>query len=94
MARSSAPRLRLLAPADRACVDAFVAARWGSEVVAVHDEVIRPSDLAGFVALDREAWAGLVRAVERARRAKPQIPLLGEGGVPIRDEVELERSLP
>jgi ribosomal protein S18 acetylase RimI-like enzyme len=28
--------------------------------------------------------------VERSRRLKPQIPALGEGGVPIRDELEYE----
>ena len=31
-------------------------------------------------------------AVDRARTSlKPEIPLVGEGGVPIRDEIELER---
>lgn len=32
-------------------------------------------------------------AMEEARRLKPQIPLLGADGIPIRDEIELERSL-
>lgn len=32
-------------------------------------------------------------AVEAARRLKPTIPLLGEGGIPIRDEIDLETSL-
>ena len=32
-------------------------------------------------------------AVARARAIKPSIPLLGEGGIPIRDEIELERHL-
>jgi ribosomal protein S18 acetylase RimI-like enzyme len=30
--------------------------------------------------------------IERSRRLKPEIPLLGEGGVPIRDELEYEFS--
>lgn len=32
-------------------------------------------------------------AVERARRLKPEIPAIGQGGIPIRDEIELELSL-
>ena len=33
-------------------------------------------------------------AVTRARRLKPDIPLLGIGGVPIEDELELAKDLP
>jgi GNAT superfamily N-acetyltransferase len=33
-------------------------------------------------------------AVTRARRAKPEIPLTGEFGIPLRDELELIRSVP
>ena len=29
-------------------------------------------------------------AVERSRQIKPEIPLIGRGGIPIRDEIELE----
>lgn len=29
-------------------------------------------------------------AIEQARRLKPQIPILGQHGIPIRDEIELE----
>ena len=32
-------------------------------------------------------------AVERARRIKPSIPLIGIDGIPIRDEIELEMKL-
>ncbi len=32
-------------------------------------------------------------AIERSRKLKPQIPLIGEHGIPIRDEIELELSL-
>jgi L-aminopeptidase/D-esterase-like protein len=32
-------------------------------------------------------------AVEAARRIKPQIPLVGAGGIPIRDEIELVKEL-
>jgi DNA-3-methyladenine glycosylase I len=32
-------------------------------------------------------------AVERARRLKPEIPAIGQAGIPIRDEIELELSL-
>lgn len=33
------------------------------------------------------------RAVEASRKLKPEIPLLGENGIPIRDELELELEL-
>ncbi|MBN1895034.1 GNAT family N-acetyltransferase [bacterium] len=32
-------------------------------------------------------------AVERSRRIKPSIPLTGSGGIPVRDEIELEMLL-
>jgi hypothetical protein len=32
-------------------------------------------------------------AVMRARKLKPEIPLLGNDGIPIRDEIELELLL-
>lgn len=41
---------------------------------------------------------GLVRVlqgtVNESRRIKPGIPLVGENGIPLRDEIELELSLP
>ncbi|WNC13546.1 GNAT family N-acetyltransferase [Brevibacillus brevis] len=33
------------------------------------------------------------RAVDMARKAKPSIPLVGEDGIPLRDELELEKRL-
>ena len=33
------------------------------------------------------------RAVAAARRLKPEIPLVGAHGIPIRDEIELEMAL-
>ena len=35
-----------------------------------------------------------VNAVEASRKLKPEIPLLGKDGIPIRDEIELEILLP
>ena len=32
-------------------------------------------------------------AVEQSRRIKPEIPLIGNDGIPIRDEIELEMTL-
>jgi hypothetical protein len=32
-------------------------------------------------------------AVALARRIKPEIPIMGENGIPIRDEIELELML-
>ena len=40
-----------------------------------------------------ELAATHVGAVTRAREIKPEIPLLGEGGVPIADELEYRRAL-
>ena len=34
-----------------------------------------------------------VNAIEKARRLKPEIPLTGLDGIPIRDEIELEMNL-
>ena len=43
------------------------------------------------------SWGGrdvvTLDAVEQARRLEPSIPLLGDGGVPIVDELELELRL-
>jgi RimJ/RimL family protein N-acetyltransferase len=33
------------------------------------------------------------RAIDEARKIKPEIPLIGEYGIPIRDEIELEIAL-
>ena len=33
-------------------------------------------------------------AVERGRWLKPEIPLVGDDGIPLRDEIELEKGLP
>ncbi|KGP91816.1 hypothetical protein N780_15705 [Pontibacillus chungwhensis BH030062] len=35
----------------------------------------------------------LNNAVEKARKIKPEIPLIGNGGIPIRDEIELIKVL-
>jgi hypothetical protein len=32
-------------------------------------------------------------AVEKARKVKPEIPLIGNDGIPIRDEIELEKGV-
>ncbi len=34
-----------------------------------------------------------INALEKARRLKPEIPLTGEDGIPLRDEIELEMPL-
>ena len=33
-------------------------------------------------------------AVARSREAKPEIPAVGDNGIPILDEIELEKELP
>ena len=156
-------RVRPTTAHDRAAVLAFVRDQWGGEVVVGHDEVIRPADLPGYVALvggrivclatfrssgeavelvtidstipgrglgtnllscvEREArkdgcssvWLittndnldalrfyqkrgyRIVRvdpgAVDRVRALKPEIPLVGDDGIPIHDELVLEKRL-
>ena len=33
-------------------------------------------------------------AIEAARKLKPEIPIIGHGGIPIQDEIEMEKVLP
>lgn len=48
----------------------------------------------GFYQRRGFALAGLYPgAVDRARRIKPEIPLIGDNGIPLRDEIELVLSL-
>ena len=144
---------------DRPMLSWLVAELWGSELVAVHDNVLRPAELPGFIAersrrvvglltyqfvgdflevvtlnaLDRragigtrliEASVGTARhvrcrqirltttndnvdalrfyqrrgfrlaelrpgAVDRSRQEKPQIPRVGDYGIPLHDEIDL-----
>lgn len=32
-------------------------------------------------------------AIRRSRQLKPQTPIIGKGGIPLRDEIELEKRL-
>ncbi len=147
---------------DRPMLSWLIAELWGSEVVAVHGSVLRPAELAGFIAercrpavrvaglltyqvlgdvleivtlnaIERrsgigtllvEASVGKARrcgcreirltttndnvdalrfyqrrgfrlaelrpgAVDRARQRKPQIPAVGDYGIPLHDEIDL-----
>lgn len=67
--------------AGRAWLAPFMAERWGQDLVIAHGTAYRPSELPGFV------------AVARSRALEPSIPLVGEHGIPIRDELELELAL-
>ena len=157
--------IRPIGEVDRAGIRAFLKERWGDELMVVHEEIVRPAELPGFVAGDpgdprhlrglvtyrirggaceivtldsldegrgvgselvasvalaarsagcRRLWlvttndneraiawytrrgfkvcAVRVGAVDRARERKPSIRRVNaETGVPIRDEIELER---
>ena len=152
-------RIRLVDEGDRPMLAWLVAELWGSELVAVHDTVLRPAEMPGFIAersgrvvglltyqlagdmleivtlnaIERrvgigtmlvEAAAGAARrfgsreirltttndnvdalrfyqrrgfrlaelrpgAVDRSRQEKPQIPLTGDYGIPLHDEIDL-----
>jgi ribosomal protein S18 acetylase RimI-like enzyme len=56
----AAPSIRPLAEEDRRWARAFLAKRWGSEVVAAHGEVFRPAEHDGFVAEVERQAVGLV----------------------------------
>ena len=65
---------------DRDWIAQFITERWGAEFVVAHYETYNCRDLPGFVAVDREENVGLVtyKIV---------------GGIPLRDEIELEMML-
>ena len=154
--------IRAVCEGDRPMLSWLVAELWGSELVAVHGNVLRPAELPGFIAersrrvvglltyqlvgdfleivtlnaIERragigtlliEASAGTARhfrcreirltttndnvdalrfyqrrgfrlaglragAVDRSRLEKPEIPRVGDYGIPLHDEIEL--SLP
>jgi GNAT superfamily N-acetyltransferase len=151
--------IRPVSDADRPMLSWLVAELWGSELVAVHGNVLRPAELPGFIAersrrvvglltyqlvddfleivtlnaIDRragigtmliEASVGAARrfrcreirltttndnvdalrfyqrrgfrlaelrpgAVDRSRLEKPQIPRVGDYGIPLHDEIDL-----
>ncbi len=155
--------IRPVSDGDRPMLSWLVAELWGSELVAVHGNVLRPAELPGFIAersrrvvglvtyqlvgdfleiitlnaIERragigtrliEASAGTARhlrcreirltttndnvdalrfyqrrgfrlaelrpgAVDRSRLEKPQIPRVGEYGIPLHDEIELSLQI-
>jgi GNAT superfamily N-acetyltransferase len=156
-------RIRPVSEGDRPMLAWLVTELWGSEIVAVHGNSLRPAELGGFIAersgrvaglltyqlvgtvleivtlnaIDRragigslliEAAVGKARrfgcneirltttndnidalrfyqrrgfrlaelrpgAVDRARQLKPAIPLVGDYGIPLRDEIDLTRQV-
>jgi GNAT superfamily N-acetyltransferase len=75
---------------EAACRAAAAAGCSRVHLVTTNDNMraLRFYQRRGFVL--RELRAG---AVEHSRRLKPEIPLIGADGIPIRDELVLERSL-
>lgn len=45
---------------DMGLVRAHMIARWGAETAVAHGKLYRPAELPGFIALDRDEWAGLL----------------------------------
>ncbi|HSM58561.1 MAG TPA: GNAT family N-acetyltransferase [Candidatus Sulfomarinibacteraceae bacterium] len=78
---------RLIQAARRAALDAGCRRLW---LITTNDNVhaLRFYQKQGFelVAVHRNA-------VAQARQLKPEIPLVGNDGIPIRDEIELEMAL-
>ena len=161
--RAADYRIRPVDPDESRATAAWVAGRWGSEIVVVHGVIYHPAELPGFVAVDGDQWLGLLTyhidgdaceivtldserskqgigtalieavkqaaqaagcrrlwlittndntaalrfyqrrgftlaaihcdAVSRSRQVKPEIPFIGNDGIPIRDEIELEMKL-
>jgi GNAT superfamily N-acetyltransferase len=53
-------KIRPVKDADRPMLSWLVDELWGSELVAVHGDVLRPAELPGFIAERRRRVAGLV----------------------------------
>lgn len=49
-----------LNPAQHQRAADWIAQRWGSEIMVVHDQVFRPAELPGFIAVDGDQWLGLL----------------------------------
>lgn len=58
----------------------------------IHIRPTTESDRPWVELLSRDAWGSEV-VLEEYRKIKPEIPLTGEDGIPIRDEIELEMKL-
>jgi ribosomal protein S18 acetylase RimI-like enzyme len=78
---------RLMEAVERAAIDAGCARIW---LTTTNDnlDALRFYQKRGFVLTALHAGA-----VERTRRLKPDIPLVGADGIPLRDEIELEMTL-
>jgi hypothetical protein len=72
--------LRPLAASDRPWLREFMRAYWGAEEMVDRQRGLRLAAL-------------YPDAVDEARRLKPEIPRVGESGIPLRDELELELDL-
>ncbi|MFW5943375.1 MAG: N-acetyltransferase family protein [Chloroflexota bacterium] len=78
---------RLIQAARRAAEDAGCRRLW---LITTNDNV---DALRFYQKLGFQLVAVHPNAVEEARRLKPEIPLVGNDGIPIRDEIELEMIL-
>lgn len=78
---------RLLAAVERAAVDAGCETVW---LITTNDNVdaLRFYQRRGY-----QLTAAHVGAIAESRRIKPAIPYLGFYGIPIRDEIELHKSV-
>jgi GNAT superfamily N-acetyltransferase len=156
-------RIRPISEGDRPMLAWLVAELWGSEIVAVHGDSLRPAEMGGFIAERSRRLAGLLTyqlvgnmleivtlnaidrrvgigtrlieaavskarrfgchevrltttndnvdalrfyqrrgfslaelrpgAVDRSREHKPEIPRVGDYGIPLRDEIDLTRKV-
>ena len=73
------------------------ACEWAFSTGAARIRVVTTNDNLRALGLYQRRGFSLLAlrcgAVDRARRRKPSIPEVGEGGIPIHDELELERTL-
>ena len=73
------------------------ASAWARSVGAGRLRVVTTNDNLRALALYQRRGFRLLAlrcgAVDRARRRKPSIPEVGEGGIPVHDELELARTL-
>lgn len=72
----------------------FFKLHWGSSKMVISSGVYDCSELDGFAVVNEENEMKIINnAVDKARKLKPEIPLIGNDGIPIRDEIELIKRI-
>ncbi len=97
--------IRPLSDSDADRVRQFIVVRWAAETVVAHGVVYYPHTLPGFAAFEDDELVGLLTyciendeceivTIDSLRPSSGVgTALIGEHGIPLRDEIELEEKL-